>query len=169
MAAPKRSKFERERDLVNIEKSYLAGKTQADIADTIGLTQQQVSYDIRVIQTRWRLTTTIDLDAHKCKELARIDNLERVYWESWEASLAPRTVQQTASKGQGDAFGYLRTESTAGDPRFLDGVQWCIEMRCKILGLEAPRKTDVTSGGRTLQTIQTIEITKTIEPEQEPG
>ncbi|MHC4984512.1 MAG: hypothetical protein ACYTF6_15275, partial [Planctomycetota bacterium] len=32
----------------------------------------------------------------------------------------------------------------AGDPRFLAGVQWCIERRCKILGLDAPTKAQAS-------------------------
>jgi hypothetical protein len=28
-----------------------------------------------------------------------------------------------------------RGEDPCGDPRYLEGVQWCVEQRCKILGL----------------------------------
>ena len=34
-----------------------------------------------------------------------------------------------------------------GEPRFLQGVHGCIERRCKILGLDAPRKQEVTGFG----------------------
>ena len=41
----------------------------------------------------------------------------------------------------GGAKARLKKVSTSyepvGNPRFLKGVQWCIEMRCKILGLYA--------------------------------
>jgi hypothetical protein len=33
---------------------------------------------------------------------------------------------------------------SAGDPRFLAGIQWCIEQRCKILGLLAAVKNELT-------------------------
>jgi hypothetical protein len=41
---------------------------------------------------------------------------------------------------------WQRQDGQIGDPRFLAGVQWCINKRCEILGLDAPAKfapTDV--------------------------
>lgn len=38
-----------------------------------------------------------------------------------------------------------------GDPRYLAGVQWCIEIRCKLLGIEAPKRVDVTSAGEKIE------------------
>ena len=34
-------------------------------------------------------------------------------------------------------------ETTLGDPRYLQGIQWCIQERCKILGLYAPVTSNV--------------------------
>ena len=51
--------------------------------------------------------------------------------------MAPDKVVKTA-KGQ------------AGDSRFLQGIQWCINKRSELLGLDAPEKHDITSGGKRL-------------------
>lgn len=37
-------------------------------------------------------------------------------------------------------------EQRDGNPQFLAGVQWCIERRCKLLGLDAPEKSELTIG-----------------------
>ena len=34
----------------------------------------------------------------------------------------------------------VKKEGQAGDPRFLDGVLKCVERRCSILGLDAPKQ-----------------------------
>jgi len=42
---------------------------------------------------------------------------------------------------------------SAGDPRFLTGVQWCVEQRCKMLGLLAAVKNEhMGEGGGPVQT-----------------
>ena len=47
--------------------------------------------------------------------------------------------------GQGQIVGtkvkeVKRREGQSGNPSFLAGVQWCINKRCEILGLDAPKK-----------------------------
>lgn len=38
---------------------------------------------------------------------------------------------------------YLRREGQTGNPAYLDKLQWCIEQRCKILGLYAPDQVNI--------------------------
>ena len=49
-----------------------------------------------------------------------------------------------------------------GDPRFLAGVQWCIDKRCKIMGLDAPQLVEVTWQDELVSLLRSGEI----EPEQ---
>lgn len=155
MAAPKRSDFERENDYRRITDMYLQGKTQAEIASVIGLAQQQVSYDLAIIQRRWKTDTAINLDEAKQKELSRIDTLERTYWDAWEHSAGEHTKTRTEQ-----ALGILgdddekklplskvttEVETLLGVPAFLSGVMSCIERRCKLLGLDAPTKIAPTN------------------------
>ncbi|NIP53215.1 MAG: hypothetical protein GWN94_14245, partial [Phycisphaerae bacterium] len=94
--------------------------------------------DLKTIQKRWRTDTTIDLDEARQRELARIDQLEREYWQAWEKSKQPRKrVSQT------DKTVSRQTEERTGDPRYLAGVQWCIQQRCKLLDIEAPQRQQV--------------------------
>jgi hypothetical protein len=40
-----------------------------------------------------------------------------------------------------------RREGQVGDPRYLDGVLKCIDRRCAILGIDAPKKIAGPTGG----------------------
>ena len=136
MAAPKRTKFEREKDLLEISHLYLQGITQAEIGQSLDVTQQQICYDLKILRKRWLQSSVLNIDLAKAKELARIDHLEREYWVAWEKSKNP-----VKTKGQKKVDGQViettvQAETGTGDPRFLAGVQWCINKRCDIVGMD---------------------------------
>lgn len=138
---PKRTPIQRERDLVEIARRYLHGQSQMEIADELELSQPQISRDLKVLQERWQKSALTDLNEAKARELARIDNLEREYWDAWRDSRGER--QETATKqivgGAGDRKEVsIKKGKAEGNPDFLTGIQWCIEMRCKILGIYQP-------------------------------
>lgn len=141
MAEKKREHFQRESDYERITSLYLRGWRQVDIATELGLSQQQISYDLRTIQERWRKSTAINLDEAKQKELSRIDELEREFWAAWEASKTERTKarQEKGAKGV-ITKASMEKEQRDGNPAFLNGVLSCIDRRCKLLGLDAPEK-----------------------------
>lgn len=143
MAAPKRTRIQRKADLPRITELYLSGHSQMEIGALLGISQAQISRDLKQVQQQWREQTTLDLDEAKQRELARIDTLERTYWDAWRLSKEERTKTRTSSKGQ-DKSASIEKESLTGNPAYLAGVQWCIEQRCKLLGLNAPTRTEVT-------------------------
>jgi hypothetical protein len=152
---PERTDAQRAADQLEIARRYCKGERQASIAVALGMTQAQVSRDLAVVVRQWQAEALHDLDAHKAAELARIDSLEREYWAAWEASKgqASRSTQSGTTVPDGKQNRITATvvvEERTGDPRYLAGVQWCIERRCKLLGLDAPTKQDVTSGGKVL-------------------
>lgn len=163
MAAPKRTPFERERDLHLTTTLYLKGKTQAEIAEELNVSREQIKYDLAIIQQRWRTDTAINLDEAKQKELSRIDTLERTYWDAWERSLEEKVKTRTeqssnGGKGKDDeptktAKASVEKETLLGNPAYLAGVMSCIERRCKLLGLDAPVKNENTN-----KNTDTIEI-----------
>lgn len=143
MASTKRTPTQREYDLDKIAALYLQGRRQVDIAEELNVTQQQISYDIKELHKRWRESSLIDLNEAKQRELARIDELERVYWQAWEASRGEQQ-RSTATKTAATARAQITKIDSPGDPRFLAGVQWCIDQRCKIIGVYAPVKQEVS-------------------------
>lgn len=145
MAQPKRTPFEREQDLAKIAQAYLVGKTQAEIAIEFKVTQQQINYDLKVLQDRWVKSSLIAIDEAKGRELAKLDNLEREYWAAWldsKKEFRGTTAERTRGKNFGTKV-QIKKERRDGDPRYLDGVMSCIERRCKIIGLDAPIKTEL--------------------------
>jgi hypothetical protein len=112
-----RTSFQREADLERISALYLQRKTQSEIAAIIGVTQQAICYDIKLILKRWRESEITNINEAKNAELAKILDLERTYQQKFEET---------------------------GSLKPLLGVQWCVEQRCKLLGLYAPAKQEVT-------------------------
>jgi hypothetical protein len=162
MAAPKRTPFQREADLERITTYYLKGWRQAAIAAELNLAQSQVSYDLKTIQTRWRASTTINLDEAKQKELSRVDLLELEYWAAWESSKTERTKARQESDGTRDKDNKpvvkkssMEKEARDGNPAFLAGVMSCIDRRCKLLGLDAATRNEISGpGGGPIKTEQ---------------
>lgn len=153
MAATKRTPTQREYDLGRITTLYLTGHSQRDIAKVIGLDQAQINYDLKEIRKRWRESSLVEFNEAKHRELARIDELETAYWDAWRRSTVElvRTTQRRGTRDEdapaptkGAAKSILPKtfeeatvvkEQQVGNPAFLTGVQWCIEQRCKILGI----------------------------------
>ncbi|MFA5378937.1 MAG: hypothetical protein WC455_24500 [Dehalococcoidia bacterium] len=178
----RRTKAQREKDLERIAELYLHGWRQSDIAVDLDVTQQTISNDLQELYRRWQNRATTSIDAAKARELARIDELERTYWAEWVASKEERQSTTTKriqrpAEDKKDQLAQkpmtLRDEATIhkegrlGDPRYLAGVQWCIERRCTILGINAPIKGELTGadGGpiqhEHLGTISLVEVVRT--------
>lgn len=143
MAAPKRTKIQREKDLLRTAELYLKGWPQYAIAKELKVSQPQIAYDIKDLIGRWKEKAVMNIDERKAEELAKIDRLEAEYWQGWEDSRRPTKVSTAQATTAGANPGKTVTSkeiTSAGDPRFLTGVAQCIEQRCKILGLHAPTK-----------------------------
>ena len=162
VAAPKRTAFQIERDRRDVADLYLQGWTQARISEHLNnngderdyyFTRSMVGYDLRALQKAWQKSALVNIDKAKAQELAKVDRLEREYWNAWERSCAPAITTRQEGTAVKDGIERIISTSVArnGDPRFLQGVQWCIERRCKILGIDAPEKHNV-------QTIATFHV-----------
>jgi transcriptional regulator with XRE-family HTH domain len=152
MAAKTRTPLERERDLRETAALYLRGLTQAEIAQRLNVSRQQIGYDLKVLQRRWQESALADFNAKKAAELAKVDELERTYWAAWERSCQAREVstqeKTQGSEGPSDDARLkvgVRKEQRDGNPEFLRGVERCIEMRCKITGTFATVKIAPTT------------------------
>ncbi len=139
MAAPKSTTpQQREAHLTKVAELYLQGRYQHEIAAALGVVQQQISYDLKVLQKRWMAASLASIDEHKARELARLDELERTYWASWQRSRTAKettTTKKAESGGTGRLEAGVRKEERDGNPAFLAGVERCIELRCKLMGI----------------------------------
>ena len=155
----KRTPLQRESDFHDIARLYLARRTQPEIAEWIKanrhytLSRQQIGFDLQEIQKRWRTDCVRAIDDRKAEELARVDRLEREYWDAYERSKrdATRKAQEKSESNESGKDAHIRAkvevEERDGDPRFLSGVMQCIEQRCKILGVNAPTRIANSDGG----------------------
>jgi hypothetical protein len=131
----------------DVAQRYLRGEHQHEISRAVGVTQQQISLDLKAIRAEWLQSAIRDFDEAKSEQLAKIDLTEAEAWAAWERSKQPREVTLTEqTEGErGSRKASVRREGRAGDPRFLERVQKCIEQRCTILGFGTPAASTVVN------------------------
>lgn len=160
----KRTPIQIEADYTFISAMYLKGYSQYEITEKLNaqrpysLTRSQIAYDLGKIHARWREVYLADYNSAKARELARIDALERAYWEAWERSRENKKIVKTSKVEDEHTSGkqsktnqkYSRVrveqldEKRDGDKDFLKGIQWCVEERAKILGLHVAQKMEIS-------------------------
>ena len=142
----RRDSAQLERDRRRIAEMYLRGALQVDIAEELHIDQSTVSRDLKALQDEWRASALIDINEAKARELAKIDALEREYWDAWQES--KHDAETWTSETKEGHQPYTKESKTAkgqvGDASFLAGVMSCITKRCQILGLDAPKKLEHT-------------------------
>ncbi|PTX14436.1 hypothetical protein C8N40_111101 [Pontibacter mucosus] len=158
-----RKKHEQERDRNIVAEYYVKGySTRAIaqiIADKVGggytLNHNTVSNDVKYLLKQWQNERINDINEQKVLELSKLDKLEQTYWQAWEKSIEDHKKSSKKLKGKGDKPDYkemTETEVVAyGNPAYLAGIERCIDKRCKILGIDAPQKHDITTGGKPFQ------------------
>jgi len=125
---------------------YLHGVSTTEMAVRVGLTRRTVQAELVAIRDDWKGRTQTDFESAIAQQLDRVDLVEKYAFEGWERSLTRKTVETKQAvrtvNGQVDRA-TLRAETGNGDPAFLARMSWCIEQRCRILGLEKPREVTI--------------------------
>ncbi len=152
MAAPKRSKIQRERDRVTIAELYLKGWTQAKIAEYLELSQPGIWREIKKIKQLWMQETVHNYDLFMVEQLQRLAMIESELWQGWQHSQEPKEQsihEKLIGSTDSDRLkAQRRTESRVGDVRFLDKLLECIEQRCRLLGLRT-QPSNVAGSNKT--------------------
>jgi predicted transcriptional regulator len=151
MAANKRTKAQRELDLDKLSEMRLEGKSQNEMAQALGLSQSQVSQDLKKLDARWEAAIG-NTHLHKAREAAKLDRLERKFNEAWKRSLEDKETKVAEKITVGEVTrtkAVSRLEKRDGNPAFLAGALACIEKRCALIGLAAPKRL-------TLETLQQV-------------
>lgn len=156
MAQNTRTTGQREADLVRLEEMYRAGHTQRQMGEALGVTHQQVAYDIKKLHTVWRESAIRDFDAAKAAEIALVDQVELEAMRGWLRSCedAEGTTRDRSDKSskipKGKTKGKAKADPSettlrvvqtskgqSGDPNFLRVMLECSDKRSKLLGLYA--------------------------------
>ena len=130
-----RTKDQREQDLKRIADLRFEGKTQTEIAAIIGVSQTIISRDLRELRKRWQMESTAKIDELICEDIAHWKRLQFQYWDGYQRSLRERR----------DSEGTLTDGMDEGDPRFLQGMERCLDKRAELLGIKPPSKIAPTN------------------------
>lgn len=152
---------------------FLRGNTAAQIADIINdgreekVTSFKVLGDIRRFIDVWRKNYLENTSFVMATEMARIDRLEETYWEAWEASKRPLSIfedeetekedgrrkngngqenkeEDEAEKRIVQRIKRVKRAMTHGDVEFLKGIERCMELRFRVLGIGTTRNVNVS-------------------------
>jgi len=175
--AANRKITEVEEDRNVITPLYLKGYSLREIANRCTeATGRSISFvtvrsDVKAILKAFQANRDDMIQYNLTIELEKINVLELEYWQVWEKSKADRkrksvkkkTVVNTNSKlvkkPMEETTEYNDTEMVnMGDPRYLTGIQWCIEQRCKLLGIGAPTKIDVNNTTTVIEQITGMKV-----------
>jgi len=151
MSAPKRNPIEIQADDIIISDLYLKGysyreiekKFKADNSRKHTLSHTIIGKDMKRMLEAWRTERDDNIDEWVNAQLIKLDKLEQNYWTAWEKSL--KAFTRTKTKTGHNSFGTIEETSMEdmlmlGEPRYLQGVERCIQKRCDLLGLDKPKE-----------------------------
>ena len=114
--------------------------------DRAPISQQQISLDMKAIIQGWKEVALKDVVELRQAELEKVNRMENEYWDAWERSCANKQTKAARKRlgkdaDAGNTVQSVTDESRDGNPAFMAGIQWCINKRCELLGLNAPTKS----------------------------
>jgi len=145
MAKSSNKVVENRRD--KVIKMYLMGQTQSEIASELSVSESVISKDIKKRKDEWKEKRADSFDEKMNEELAKIDLLQKEYWDAWIRSRTNYKKRGVKVKGPVSSNTPESQEITEleivkdGNSRFLNGVMSCIDRRARLLGLDAPTKS----------------------------
>jgi predicted transcriptional regulator len=165
MAANKRTRHTREQDLVTIARLHRLGYEQMEIAEQLGVSQQQVSYDLRTLNARWRQASFDDTAAEKQEILAEERWIKRQAREEYSRSRActkkeRKKLASTGTNGKERREAMTETQERFGDPRYLAIIQASNKAIREIRGLDAPKNIHATVASGTLEVTEVVVRTR---------
>jgi len=137
---------------------YFQAISQREMAAALDVSPATISADIAFSRAEWLNDRKTYINKWVNKELERIEWLEQEATEAWEKSKSAWTDDKTPDAKRGDVVTTVGSSNGAahksvthrlshGNPKYLDDIKWCVEMRSKLLGLIVDKK-DFTSDGK---------------------
>lgn len=146
----RRTPEQRENDLVFCTDLFLRGYSYRQISDLLNqrnakmgldyaiVPPMRVYKDLKQLLINWKREHEENIDLYITKELSKLDKIEAELWDAWE-----RSKKRIVSKIRQSGLKKARSETFAGNPRYLDLVLSVQQRRAKLLGLDAPVKVDM--------------------------
>jgi predicted transcriptional regulator len=147
------------------------GWTQQRIADHLGITHSTVCQHLAKAKEELKQRHEDALEAYKAQQIERLQGIYDRAMEGWHRSVG-ETVKVTTKtgrvhvpRGEGEPID-LPDEVTrevvnqAGGAQYLGQAMKAIEGMRELLGLDAPKRTDVTSDGEAVKAYIGIDLDK---------
>ena len=101
----------------------------------------------------WKRERMDNIDDYITQELLKLDKIEVELWCAWEKSKKEKSKSKMRKlSGRNDKVYCTNveeaTETTPGNPKFLDLLLNVQQRRAKMLGFDAPIKIDIPNGNR---------------------
>jgi hypothetical protein len=131
-----RTEGQKESDAEFVAERYKWGHSLRKIARDISsqrkytLSHQAIKLHIDALLAEWRKNRIEDMDLAIQAELEKLNLIESEAWEAWENS---------------------KLSESGPVHQYLDKVEKCINRRCVILGMEAPRKQAISADVTTTE------------------
>ena len=154
----RQKRFEVAQRRAQVAAWYVTGEPNGQMAEALGVSPAIISQDLRFLLDKWDSFFIEAIDDKKKRELAKLDLVELEAWDAWRRSKTGfqrttiTTKGQVVTKGEQGKTSFeslrpaetrIRTEESAGNPRYLKIVLECIAQRRKILGLDTPDALDL--------------------------
>ena len=77
----------------DVAQMNLAGMTLREIGEKLGVNAATVCRDLEWVREEWRKAAVEDFDQARAIELARLNLVERKYWEAWNRSTEDKVTR----------------------------------------------------------------------------
>jgi len=162
----KRNAEQREYDILFCSNLFLRGYSYREIQRLLNedlskrktdytISLPMVYYDLQQALIEWKRERFDNIDDYITQELSKLDKMEVEAWNAWEVSKGgkERKKQRSSKKpnkvdaeiNEPDYYGYSETasETSSGNPRYLDLLLNIQQRRAKLIGYDAPIKIDM--------------------------
>lgn len=126
----------RDRDRNTIALLYLQGVPPSEFVERTGLKSTYCKTLLIELREQWKRSNIKAFDERLREEILKIAMLEAEAWKQYFASAGAVEVVTTRFKDGGESK--ATKERNRPDRSWFDTVQWCIQQRCKLLGLDKP-------------------------------
>ena len=153
-----RTEVDREQDVWFAVAELAKGKSYREIASELTerkgyhIAFQQVYKDVQEVLVEWKRENMANIDAYIAKDLARLEEIERIVLQNFEKSKLPRPNEYASLMKRGytaeeiDQM-YEERGGMAGDPRYLETLLHLQRQRMDLLGIgrgnDVPQSTIV--------------------------
>ena len=156
-----RTGLDREQDVWYAVAELAKGKSYREIATALSekkgyhIAFQQVYKDVQEVLVEWKRQNMENIDAYIAKDLARLEEIERIVLQNFEKSKLPRPNEYASLMKRGmtaeeiDEM-YEERGGMAGDPRYLETLLHLQRQRMDLLGIgrgnDVPQQTIINYG-----------------------